>query len=105
VTTIVDPGGSARLALGPLEVLPDAYRATLAGRELSLSASQLELLVYLVRNRDRVVSRSELAGATGLEQGRSVDVALSTLRRVLGDGSIRNVRNRGWIIEPSAWAE
>lgn len=99
MATVLEPSTSA-LAIGRLEVLPDAYRATLDGRTLSLSPSQLELLVYLVRNRDRVVSRSELADAGGLEHGRSVDVALSGLRRELGDGWIRNVRNRGWILEP-----
>jgi DNA-binding response OmpR family regulator len=87
------------LQAGLLEIDPAAYRATLGGRELALSASQLELLAFLVRHRDRVVTRAELAGAAGLTSGRSVDVALSSLRRLLGGNIIRNVRNRGWILE------
>jgi two-component system alkaline phosphatase synthesis response regulator PhoP len=98
----VDRSTPIRLTLGRLEILPDAYRATFGGRDLPLSPSQLEVLAYLVRNRDRVVSRGELADAAGLVEGRSVDVALSTLRRMLGGRAVRNVRNRGWILEPGA---
>jgi two-component system, OmpR family, response regulator len=94
-----------RLEIGRLRVLPRAYRATLAGRVLDLSPAQLEMLACLVGNRDRVVSRSELARAAGLLEGRSVDVALWALRRELGEGVLRNVRNRGWILEPSALEE
>ena len=91
------------LVIGWLEVEPDAYRAVVGGRPVALSPSQLELLRFLVANRDRVVSRTELAKAAGLEQRASVDVVLSSLRRLLGDGFVRNVRNRGWILEPAAF--
>ncbi len=91
------------LRVGSLEVEPDAYRATVGGHSLALSPSQLEVLRVLVANRDRVVSRIELAKAAGLEQAGSVDVVLSALRRLLGEGFVRNVRNRGWILEPSAF--
>ena len=94
---------TSALVAGALEVEPQAYRALLDGRPLALSPSQLEVLRFLVANRDRVVSRAELAKAAGLEQGGSVDVVLSSLRRLLGDGFVRNVRNRGWIFEPSAF--
>jgi len=96
---------SARVEIGRLEVEPHAYRARLGGRALQLSPSQLELLGFLVINRGRVVSRSELARAGGLLEGRSVDVALSALRRALGDGVVRNVRSRGWILEPGTFED
>ena len=91
------------ITIGSLEIEPRAYRATLDGRVLALSPSQLELLRALVVNRDRVVSRAELAKAAGLEQAGSVDVVLSSLRRMFGEAFVRNVRNRGWILEPSAF--
>lgn len=93
---------TSKIEVGPLAVEPAAYRATLAGRVLSLSRSHLELLAFIVANRDRVVSRDELAAAASLAHCRSVDVALSALRRELGEGFLRNVRNRGWILEPDA---
>jgi DNA-binding response OmpR family regulator len=100
--TVENMRTSGALVVGSLEVEPDAYRATLGGRTLALSPSQVAVLRVLVANRDRVVSRSELAKAAGLEQAGSVDVVLSALRRLLGEAFVRNVRNRGWIVEPSA---
>ncbi len=92
------------IAVGALDVHPGAYRATLEGRPLELTPSQFEVLAYLVINRDRVVTRDELARAGHLEHVRSVDVALSSLRRALGCDFLRNVRNRGWILEPTAFS-
>ncbi len=90
------------LIVGALEIQPGAYRAQLEGRDLQLTPSQFELLVFLVANHDRVVTREELASAGRLEHMRSVDVSLSSLRRAIGRDFIRNVRNRGWILEPAA---
>lgn len=90
----------ARLHAGALDIDLAAYRARLGRDPLPLSPSQLELLAFLVANRDRVVTREELASAAGLENERSVDVALTAVRRALGRDAIRNVRNRGWIFEP-----
>lgn len=88
--------------MGALEVDPSGYRASFFGRALTLTRSQVELLALLVQNRDRVVSRVELSQALGLARPRSVDVLLSGLRQELGRPFLRNVRNRGWIIEPAA---
>lgn len=89
--------------MGYLSVRPSAFLAQLHGRVLPLTSSQVELLAMLVANRDRVVTRCELAAAAGLEQERSVDVVLSSLRRLFGEPFVRNVRNRGWILEPHAF--
>jgi DNA-binding response OmpR family regulator len=86
--------------LGPLEVDLESYRATIFDRPLELSPSQLEMLGILVANHGRVTSREELSKAVGLRRGRSVDVMLCTLRKELGHDFIRNVRNRGWIVDP-----
>jgi DNA-binding response OmpR family regulator len=91
------------LSIGYLEIEPLAYRATIRGQVLQLSPSQLELLAALVANRNRVLSRSELAESAGLEHAASVDVVLSSLRRLLGEGFVRNVRNRGWILESAVF--
>ncbi len=90
------------IVLGALRVDVESYRAEFAGRVLSLSRSQLELLAILVANRHRVVSRDELSEALQLARGRSVDVLLSGLRREIGRDFVRNIRNRGWIVEPGA---
>lgn len=103
IGTLSQPGGN--LALGTLEVDTESYRASLAGRILELSRSQVELLAILLANRHRVLSRIELSQALGLLRPRSVDVLLSGLRREIGRPFVRNVRNRGWIVEPPALAQ
>lgn len=100
IETLPQPNGA--LTIGSLEVDPDGYRASLAGRALALSRSQVELLTILVANIHRVVSRTELSEALGLIRPRSVDVLLSGLRHEIGRPFVRNVRNRGWIVEPGA---
>ncbi|MEX2554235.1 MAG: winged helix-turn-helix domain-containing protein [Actinomycetota bacterium] len=93
------------IVLGRLWVDVESYRAEFAGRALTLSRSQLELLAILAANRNRVVSRDELSEALRLARGRSVDVLLSGLRREIGRDFVRNIRNRGWIVEPGTLEE
>jgi DNA-binding response OmpR family regulator len=63
-------------------------KAHRAGREVALSATEFELLVYLLRNRGRVLSREEiLAAVWGYEHDPAtnvVDVYVGYLRRKLG---------------------
>lgn len=88
--------------VGALELDLEGYRAFFDGRELSVSASQIEALNVLLANRGRVVSREELSSALGLARPRSVDVILSSLRREVGREFLRNVRSRGWIVVAEA---
>lgn len=87
-----------KVKVGALELDVEGYRAFFNGRELNVSASQMELLALLMANQGRVVSREELSRALGLARARSVDVILSSLRKELGRDFVRNVRNRGWIL-------
>ncbi len=63
-------------------------KAHRAGREVALSATEFELLVYLLRHRGRVLSREEiLAAVWGYEHDPAtnvVDVYVGYLRRKLG---------------------
>src|ERR1041384_6198019 len=99
------PAADASLRVGALEVDREGYQASFAGRILALSRSQVELLAILIANAHRVVSRAELSLARGFGRPRSVDVLLSGLRRQVGRPFVRNVRNRGWIVEPGELAE
>ena len=95
---------SGILEVGGLTLDGRRYTATIGGRDLGLSAREIELLIALAARSDRVTSRSDLAAAVGRKDGRSVDVLLSALRRKLPRGAIRNARSRGWILDPSAFA-
>ena len=79
------------LACGDLVLEPDLRRATLAGRELDLTSTELELLRVLMQSRGRVLTRErllfELRGIDTDVYDRSVDMLVSRLRSKLGDDS------------------
>jgi DNA-binding response OmpR family regulator len=101
--SIASAGGAANVTVGRLALDRARYTATFDGHDLGLSAREIELLFALVARSDRVTSRSDLAEAVGRKDGRSVDVLLSALRRKLPESAIRNVRSRGWILDPRAF--
>ena len=93
------------LRAGPIEVHVASRRATLDGRELSLTTAEFALLALLLRQRGRVLSRERILDETrGVDwdaYDRSVDVLVSRLRQKLGDDSrrqhfIRTVRGAGY---------
>ena len=93
------------LRAGPIEVHVASRRATLDGRELSLTTAEFALLALLLRQRGRVLSRERILDETrGVDwdaYDRSVDVLVSRLRQKLGDDSrrqhfVRTVRGAGY---------
>jgi DNA-binding response OmpR family regulator len=72
------------------------------GEAVPQASSANRLLAVLMARQGRVVTRTELARATGLraDQTRRVDAMLIEVRRELaGQGlELRNVRSRGWIV-------
>ena len=84
---------------------PAARRVELAGREISLTAKEFDLLEYLMRRAGAVVRREELLGAvwgySGGEETRTVDVHIRALRLKLGEAGtmIKTVRGVGYMAE------
>ena len=71
------------------------------GTEIELTATEFDLLLYLVRNRGRVFERAGLLssvwGYSSAAGVRTVDVHVAALRSKLGDASpIRTVRGVGY---------
>lgn len=91
------------LRFGPFE-LDEAGRALIhAQREVALQPRVFDLLVYLTRNRDRVVTKEELLDTLWPDvtvTDNSLQRAVSMLRGVLRkggmDGAIRNMPGRGY---------
>ena len=91
-------------ALGALIVDAQARRASVAGADVCLTATEFDLLALLAGNAGRVLSRQQLLGAVrrpGAAAGvRSVDVHVAALRAKLGTHSpIRTVRGVGYVAE------
>lgn len=64
------------------------------------TTADLRVLEILVENAGRITSRETLTRMAGLHGAttRRPDVSLVALRRILGAGSIRTVRQRGWML-------
>jgi DNA-binding response OmpR family regulator len=70
-----------------LEIRPDEFLVLVAGRRLTLTARELDLLAALMERPDRIVSRDELYRAVWGElrrkSDRSVDVYVARIRHKL----------------------
>jgi DNA-binding response OmpR family regulator len=81
--------GARRLRSGTLELDRQARRATLAGRELPLTAKAFSVLEYFMLHPDEVLSRERLLDAVwGWDYPaatRAVDTRIAELRRALND--------------------
>jgi len=73
------------LRIADLEINLDSKEVTRAGNRISLTAKEFQLLEYLVRNKNKVVSRADIAGKVwdiGFDTGTNViDVYINFLRR------------------------
>ncbi|MDP3089400.1 MAG: response regulator transcription factor [Nitrospira sp.] len=98
---------SPRLAVADLEVDPVAHRVWRAGRELILTNKEYALLEYLLRNPDRVLTRTAIIehvwdihydGMTNI-----VDVHIRALRakvdREFSTSLIHTVRGAGYVLK------
>jgi len=97
---------STKLSAGPIELDLAAHKASLDGRELDLSAKEFSLLEYLLRNKDRIVTRTMIAEHVwdiNFDTGTNViDVYINYLRRKLEKGPrkfIHTVRGKGYMLK------
>ncbi len=91
----------AMLALGDLQLDVETRTATRAGRALSLSTREADLLELLMRNARRVVSREQAIAQIwqGAARANVVDRYVSNLRSKLGEPPlIETVRGVGFVL-------
>src|SRR5688572_2176973 len=73
------------LSVGDLEINLDSKVVLRSGNKISLTAKEFQLLEYLVRNKNKVVSRADIAGKVwdiGFDTGTNViDVYINFLRK------------------------
>jgi DNA-binding response OmpR family regulator len=94
----------AELGVGALRVDPLRRRVHIADAEVSLTATEFDLLAFLMRRPGWVFSReqllSEVWGYAAMASMRTVDVHIAQLRGKLGEASpIRTVRGVGYSVE------
>lgn len=95
------------LSAGELRMQPDQRRASYAGQELDLTASEFNVLEALLRAGDTVISKDDLSlralGRRREPYDRSIDVHISNIRQKLAafdanDLQIETVRGIGYRI-------
>ncbi|MCF6408742.1 response regulator transcription factor [Pseudalkalibacillus salsuginis] len=96
------------MKVGELKVFPDNYEAFFEGEPLELTPKEFELLVYLVKNRGRVLSREQLLNAIWdydfVGDTRIVDVHISHLREKIEHNTrkpiyIKTIRGLGYKLD------
>ena len=81
---------------------------TAQGASATLSEREVELLRYLAAHPGRAIARDELLGRVWRIEGisgaetRTVDVCVMRLREKLGEGAIKTVHGKGYLLEVKA---
>ena len=101
---------SQAVTLGAVEMDPMTRRCTVDGRLVDLTATEFDLLFYLMTHPGQIFSRdqllSEVWGYAAMVNTRTVDVHVAQLRGKLGDNNvIRTVRGVGYGAEANADAQ
>lgn len=100
------------LSFGSLTIDPLNRTVQLGGQQVSLSTADFELLWELATHAGHIMDRDallkNLRGVSYDGLDRSVDVAISRLRKKLLDNAsepyrIKTVRNKGYLFAPHAW--
>ncbi|MGI8882450.1 MAG: response regulator transcription factor [Jatrophihabitans sp.] len=98
------PDAQATVECGAVRLDLDAHRVTVEDDEVSLTATEFDLLAFLLRRPGRVFSReqllSEVWGYAPAASMRTVDVHVAQVRAKLGAASpLRTVRGVGYAAE------
>lgn len=94
---------SEQIILGDIIVELDAKKVFLHQKEIRLSTLEMNLLVYLMRNKGKIISKEELLEKVwgeydAFNMSRTVDVYVGYLRKKLWKDLIETVRGEGYVI-------
>ncbi|WP_400242737.1 winged helix-turn-helix domain-containing protein [Niallia sp. JL1B1071] len=104
----VDTHEDDGIKIAELKVLPNYYEAYFKGELLELTPKEFELLLYLVKNKGRVLTRDQLLSAVWnydfVGDTRIVDVHISHLREKIEENTkkpiyIKTIRGLGYKLE------
>jgi two-component system OmpR family response regulator len=99
---------SSELVVGDLVMNLDTHEVTRGGEEIALTATQYQLLQYLMENPQRVLSKAQILDAVWNYdfggQANIVELYISYLRKKIDVGRepmIRTVRGAGYMLKPA----
>ena len=98
----------SQLIVGDLVLDEDSHEVTRAGDEIALTATEFELLRYLMRNPRRVLSKAQILDRVWNYdfggQANVVELYISYLRKKIDVGRepmIRTLRGAGYVLKPA----
>lgn len=100
-----DKISATNYSVGDLTINGAKRELTVKGKVVELTYKEFELLVLLVKNKEKVLSRDQIINAVWdydyVGESRTVDMHIKTLRQKLGDcgNYIFTVRNVGYVIK------
>ncbi len=107
-TAIVTDESSSLLAVGDLTLDEDSHEVTRGGTQISLTATEFELLRYLMRNPRRVLSKAQILDRVWNYdfggQANVVELYISYLRKKIDVGRnpmIHTMRGVGYVLKPA----
>jgi len=107
-TTVMAHEGSSLLVVGDLAMDEDSHEVTRAGEQVHLTATEFELLRYLMRNPKRVLSKAQILDRVWNYdfggQANVVELYISYLRKKIDAGHapmIHTMRGVGYVLKPA----
>jgi two-component system OmpR family response regulator len=101
-------GAAAVLSVGDLTMDEDSHEVWRAGEEIALTATEFELLRYLMRNPRRVLSKAQILDRVWNYdfggQANVVELYISYLRKKIDlgrDPMIHTLRGAGYVLKPA----
>ena len=108
-TAIVRDDSSSTLVVGDLTMDEDSHEVTRGGDQVQLTATEFELLRYLMRNPRRVLSKAQILDRVWNYdfggQANVVELYISYLRKKIDVGRepmIHTMRGVGYVLKPAA---
>ncbi|WP_151524240.1 response regulator transcription factor [Serinicoccus kebangsaanensis] len=108
-TAVVAQEATSVLAVGDLTLDEDSHEVARAGTEITLTATEFELLRFLMRNPRRVLSKAQILDRVWNYdfggQANIVELYISYLRKKIDHGHepmIHTLRGAGYVLKPAA---
>jgi two-component system OmpR family response regulator len=107
-TTIAVSSSDSMLVVGDLTLDEDSHEVRRGGEEIHLTATEFELLRYLMRNPKRVLSKAQILDRVWNYdfggQANVVELYISYLRKKIDAGRepmIHTMRGAGYVLKPA----
>jgi two-component system OmpR family response regulator len=107
-TAIMNEGSDSVLTVGDLTLDEDSHEVTRGGQQIALTATEFELLRYLMRNPRRVLSKAQILDRVWNYdfggQANVVELYISYLRKKIDAGRqpmIHTMRGVGYVLKPT----